>query len=116
MKNSGKLDTIKFLKMKLLWDYNIIMDKEPILNKFQDHLDFISKLKLHENNSTMLIEIVNKINKAKIPFLFKESLLEFLLDEIWSNYTLTELKESQLDNKISKIILFFKIKIFFRKF
>lgn len=93
--------------MKLAWDYNInthiLTDENFTLGKLKER---VSKLNYDENQIVLLNLIFGKLQEINIIYLLKESIISFLMDELWLSTSLSNQKEILLFEKISKNIFF----------
>lgn len=100
-KNNMKVEKLKYLKLKLLWDFNLTEDKKFIFN-FEKYKNIFEKIKLPESQYSSVLSLIANLEKLNILSLLNESIMEFLTEEIWQTASLSELKEKNLNEKISK--------------
>lgn len=102
-KNNLKIDKEKYLKIKLLWDFNLAEEKNADLNPGK-YKEIFKSFNLNENQETLVLSLLTKIKDLDILCLLKETIMDFLSEDIWHSVNFHELKEKILLEKISIIL------------
>ncbi len=100
----AKIKKEKFLKMILIWDFDIHQEKNNTSMCLEKYKENIIKYISDEKQKNFLISLMMKIREKSILSHLKELIFEFLSEDVWYISNFSEEKEKLLFEKIGKFL------------